>query len=172
MNIHALRSAVPDAPWDLAEEVELYAREYDRTGRLHFFPIANTWIAQFSLRSDNPLMRAYQEGRAPEPETEEIWIHELVPNGRPMEFRPIDIVQMGRSGLREFLQKGNLFSGRGKFRSLKDSVQKARDATESDRAQTKERARDSALASAKDRRRQVLGIPQLPVGIDLQRNKD
>lgn len=132
----------PSAPPEVAEAVELYAREGGRTGSVRYVPYpVNAWEARFSLKPNDPAMRAWQEGRAAEPPMETVLFVEpnpdngkrksFVSNGRRIAyvdgpFRAIDIRQLGPSGVRNFLQKGNTWSGRGEFASQEAAVDAAK----------------------------------------------
>lgn len=180
------RSEAPRAPVEIADEVELYAREYGRTGKIHFAVGPNTWVVTLSLRPNDERMRLWQEGRAAEPPVETIWLQEPNPDegkvlgvhpetGRPMRgapFRALDIHQMGAAGVRAFLERGNTWSGRGEFRSVEEAVrrtyQQDAEATERFRETTKE---ENRFERREDRRR-YLQIPAVSVGIDLNPSKD
>jgi hypothetical protein len=165
------RNGLPQAPWEIQDEVELYAREGGRTAKLHFVP-GGGWMARFSLRSNDKRMQLWQQGMAAEPPTEDVWFH--VPNPRADQpgqppYTPLDILQMGPSGVREFLERGNTWSGRGVHSSLMDAVKASAD-QEADRKQRLyEKNRQQARDMARDTRRSRLQIPFLRVGIDLTR---
>jgi hypothetical protein len=165
----------PEAPWEIREEVEKYAREYGKTGAVEFAVGPNVWLIKLSLRPNDPRMQAWQEGRAEEPPMEVVVLQEpnpaFVPGGRASPFRALDILQMGPSGVRTFLERGNTFSGRGEFKSIEESTKVAleRDqaAREAFRLEQKAANRDERMAE----RRSRLKIPFLPVGIDLKGTK-
>ncbi len=165
------KSAVPVAPAEIQDEVELYAREHGRTAHLYFTP--SGWMVRFELRPNDPAMLAFKEGRAPEPPTEDVFIHTNNPKaslpGQPM-FIPLDINAMGAAGVREFLEQGNTWSKRGVFSSHEESLKSAETKNEATKKSIKERGRDAARARARDTRRSRLKIPFLPVGADLKDN--
>jgi hypothetical protein len=176
-------NGLPAAPVEIVDEVELYARRHGRTGTLHFIPVGG-WMARFSLRSNDRRMIMYQEGRAAAPPTEDIWFHQNNPldgkptgeivNGRPVRhgrYVPLDICQMGASGVREFLEKGDTFSGRGEFQSVEESVKKALAADDEAAVKLRAGKREDAKATARDRRRSLLKIPVVPVAVDLKREE-
>jgi hypothetical protein len=170
-----MRFESPRPPVEIADEVELYARQSDRHATLHFIPlvtlgnrvIAGTWMARFTLRSDDKRILLYQEGKIDEPPTEDVWFHVADPES-PNGFRPLDILQMGVTGVREFLDRGNLLSGRGEFTSLEDQLLHSREHNR--QVRTKHRAEQKALnrLAVRDKRRWWLKIPFLRVGIDLK----
>lgn len=150
----------------------MWARESGRHGKLQFVPtffagdqaIAGTWMVRLSLRENDKRMLLYQQGMAPEPPTEDVWIH--VPDeSRKSGYRALDIVQLGTTGIRSFLDRGNMWSGRGEFTSLEEQVRKAREANramlEKNRADQKEESRHEQ----RDKRRWRFKIPFLPVGV-------
>ena len=174
---------------EIADEVELYARESGRTASLVFMPTLllgnrisrGTWVVQFSLRPNDKRMQAYQQGLAPKPPTEEVWLH--VPNqneGKEIPFTggqreppylALDIQQMGAGGVRAFLDKGNLWSGRGEFgtKTLEEIVKETRDREAAATAKFRADQKDENRHEMGERRRSILGIPFVKVGVDLKR---
>jgi len=176
MNLRVLNEILPKAPWDLQEEVELYARESGRTAKLHFMPGVNTWFVRFSLRSNDKRMLAFQQGMAAEPPTEDVWFHRAASPedvtkqraSKPGDFVALDIVQMGRSGIREFLDRGNTWSGRGEFASIAESRLKAKQAEKEAKEKLYRHQKDEARQMVKATKHHRLKIPVVPVGIDLK----
>lgn len=164
------RSELPTAPYEIQEEVEKYARESGRTAKLHYIPNVG-WMARFSLRPNDKRMVLWQEGRAPEPPTEDVFFHRPHPEKRG-EFIPMDIRQMGASGVRRFLERGNMWSGRGVHNSPVEARRKARDRNEADRQKLRREAKEEARDMVKDTRRSRLKIPYHTVGIDLQSDNE
>lgn len=160
------RSGLPRCPFDIREQVELYARESGRSATVHFVPNCG-WMARFSLKPNDKRMKAYQEGRAPKPPTEDVWFR-VPKDGRPQEYEYLDILQMGPSGVKEFLERGNTWSGRGEHRSHIEAHQKALDAQSSSKGKAKKEAKEHSRDRRKDTRRQRLKIPFHRVGIDLK----
>lgn len=157
------RSASPMAPWEIREEVELYAREHGRTATMELVqaPMFTCWIVKLSLRPNDPRLLAYREGRAAEPETEVVWLmdHET--------GKPYDIQQLGAAGVRQFLERGNTFSGRGEFASVMDAVEKTSQQNEERRAAFEQKMREENRYERRQDRRKYLKIPQVTVGIDI-----
>ena len=160
------RSALPRAPYEIQEEVEKYARESGRTAKIHYVPMVG-WMVRFSLRSNDKRMRLWQEGRAPEPPTEDVIFHAPDPDNRG-ETIALDIRQMGASGVRQFLEKGNMWSGRGASSSPVEAHRKAKERNEEERRKAKETARENTKDFLRDQRRSRLKVPFHRVGIDLQ----
>lgn len=161
------RNGLPQCPPDIQEVVELHARKSGRTGTMHFAPGIG-WFARFSVRSNDPQLRAYQEGRAPEPPSEDVFFRVPDPKGtRPGDSIPLDIVQLGASGVKEFLEKGDTWSGRGQYGSVVEAARKTSEHNRTVGAKAKEKAREDNKDHLRDRRRQFLKIPYHRVGIDI-----
>lgn len=161
------RGELPKAPWEIQEEVELFARKSGRTGKVHFIPNVG-WMARFSLRPNDKRMRLYQEGRAERPPTEDVYFR--VRDAKTGQAVPLDILEMGASGVREFLEKGDTWSGRGQFSSLKEEQKTKKLEAEELTRKNKEDARDQARQMVKDQRRTRFKIPFIGVGIDLKKD--
>ena len=167
------RGEYPTAPVDIADTVELYARESGRNGTVHFVPTAieghtitaGTWFARFTLRAMDPRMKSYHEGQAPEPPVEDVWFHEALDDGS---YRPLDILQMGASGVREFLDRGNSWSGRGEYTSLHDQLAKVREGNAEGKVKFKQEQKELNRHEQREKRRHRFKIPFLPVEIDLK----
>lgn len=180
-----LRSALPEAPFEIADAVELYAREFGRHGRIRFVPHVNCWLVELSPIAGAPLMKAVQEGRLPEPEAwEAVWLQEANPNagkvtgrgpnGFPIRegpYRSLDIEQLGAAGVRAFLDRTNMFSGRGEAKSLEDAMRQTADAEAARVAKLRADAKDDAIHEARDRRSLYEHVPREVVGVDLNPEK-
>ena len=157
----------------------MYARETGRHATLHYVPttfrkgkMTGCWIVRFTLKSDDPRMSLYQQGKVADPPTEDVWLHKAVDSvTAPNTYEPLNIEEMGPSGVRNFLEKGNLWSGRGDYDGLVDQVKKVEDHNEIERRKNFENARYAAKKRAADKRRSNLKIPFLGVGIDLKGSK-
>lgn len=185
---------LPRPPFEFQEEVELYARESGRTAKLHFM-FGCGWFARFSLRSSDKRLVLYQQGMAGKPPTEDTFFHypnprehegltltELkglgVPFLRPliiwkrsrchMPFIPLDIIQMGTSGVRQFLEKGNMWSGRGEFDSLTDQLRTIRDKEADAKRKMREDAREDTRKFVRDQRGRRFKVPTVSVPRDFR----
>lgn len=175
------RGTMPTPPAELAEEVENYARDWGRHAVLRFVPILlkgpkivrGCWVARFRLKPNDPRLQMYQKGRVEEEPAEDVWFHVVNPRrnepGEP-EYLPLDIVQMGASGVRQFLERGNMW-GRGEYSSLTDQLLKTRKASSYAADARYEKARERNCEMVRDRRRSLLKIPFFRVGIDLKNKK-
>ena len=157
---------LPRPPWEIAEEVELYARESGRHAKLHFAP-GGGWVARFTLRPSDKRMRIYQELRTGKPPTEDVWFHRPKPGGRVGDFIPLDILEMGASGVRQFLERGNMW-GRGEYRSLEEQLRQVTEENEEGRLKNRAKAKEANRYMQRDKRRWRFKIPFLPVGINLK----
>jgi hypothetical protein len=172
------RTELPRVPVEIADEVERFARDHDRHATTEFVPIlrrgnrvAGTWVARFSLKKEDKRMKLFQEGFMEKAPTEDVWFHVRNPrsqeHGQP-EMLCLDIYQMGPSGVRAFLERGNTWSGRGEFSSLVDQTRLAREANEQMKEKNRRDQKEASRYRAREQRRRRLRIPLLPVGIDLR----
>ena len=177
------RSELPIASAEIQDEVELYARKSGRHGKVHYVPteidfktgeaLAGTWRVDLDLHPEDPRLRTYQEGRMDKPPVEEIWIHRENPDAESFsdKYIPINIQELGASGVLQFLEQGNIHSGRGEFSSILDVVRKTAEMNDARKQQRYKDAEDRVRMRARDKRRSRLKIPFLGVGIDLQKPK-
>ncbi len=175
------RSELPIASAEIQDEVESYARKSGRHAKIHYVPteinfetgevLAGTWRVDIDLHPDDPRMRTYQEGRMDKPPVEEIWIHRENPDAESFsdKYIPENIQDMGASGVLQFLEQGNIHSGRGEFDSIMDVVRKTAELNDARKQQRYKDAEDRVRMRARDKRRSALKIPFLGVGIDLQK---
>ncbi len=173
MNIAQLNSDYPRAPGAFQDVVELWARESGRHARMHFAP-SGTWFVRISLKTDDPRLRLYQMGLADEPMGEDVWLHlpnpregKVIGNVRQGPFIPIDLEQLGVTGLREFLDKGNTWSGRGEYLSLVDQRLRVNETNEEARLKNRAFQKEESRNEMRQSRRFRLGIPTVAVAIDL-----
>jgi len=130
---------------------------------------------RFTLRPNDKRMQPYQEGRAAKPATEDVWLHEHNPDeGKPLrggrkegQYRPLNIVQMGSGGVRQFLERGNMWSGRGQFQSLEEQVRKVREENEAARLKFRAEQKEESRHEQRDKRRSRLKIPFITAGLNL-----
>lgn len=171
-----MRMELPRAPVEFADEAELFARQSGRHATMRFVPIGHgvgCWMVRLTLHPNDPVLGLHQRGEVAEEPMEDVWLHRpLDPGERPLlpwyGFIPLRLEDLGVSGLREFLEKGNTWSGRGKFRSLEDAVRQAREQDAKAREKQRNDARENAGARARDTRRSRLKIPFVSVAIDLR----
>lgn len=176
------RGELPIAPAEIADEVELYARQTDRHAKLRFIPsnfdlrtgrpeMGGTWRVDLDLHPDDPRLKSWQEGRMKRKPVEEIWLHKENPDpNRPWQekYIPFNIHEMGASGVRQFLERGNIHSGRGEFSSMDDVLRKTAALNDKRAAKRRSDIEDNVRMNARDKRRSRQNIPYLRVGADLQ----
>jgi hypothetical protein len=114
-----------------------------------------------TLRPDDKRMKSWQEGKLSEVPTEDVWLAEPNPEqGKPIRggnglreppIRPLDIVQMGAGGVRAFLEKGNMWSGRNKISSPEQEMKRGLDDHAEQIEKAKSAARDEASRTAADK---------------------
>lgn len=171
------------APAEIADEVENYARESGRHATIRFVPtefdrftgrvLGGTWRVDLDLHPDDKRMESYQQGKMARKPVEEIWLHEENPDSTSWRdrYRPLDIIQMGASGVRNFLERGNIHSGRGEFKSMEEVVRKTAELNTEREQRRHDEAIDRVRMNARGKRRSRLKIPFLGVGIDLRKPK-
>jgi hypothetical protein len=178
--IYVKRAGVPVAPGWAQEEAQSWASQYGRTADVVWVPGMNCWDVQLSLRSSDPMLGAFNSGRTSEAPVEHVYLMEPNPfygqtvNGKKQINRYISILleQMGPSGLREFLEKGDTWSGRGEFNGLMDAVNRNRAAASAAKDKLRDSNRNDAIDMGREVRRQVLGIPLIPVGVEIPKESN
>lgn len=173
--------AAPIAPVEVADAVELWARQYGRHATLTFVPPMGCWSVNLTLKPDDPALKRYQEGEATEVPTEGVLLLEWdaeVGDPNPTTgkkagaYRAVNLEEYGPSGVVALLEKGNTWSGRGEFGSLQEAVIGAASRNREEAAKQKERQRQWARDYAGDVRRQTLKIPYVRVGVELGNKVD
>lgn len=160
-----LNAGMIEIPWELQDEVELWARQYDRHARLHFIPVGG-FFCRITLRPDDPRMKSFQEGllEQPDPPGEDVWFNEGDGRGG---VKCLDIREMGASGIKEFLEKGNTWSGRGEYDSIVEQQKKVAEANIEERGRLKAFEREENRKEQRSKRRWRMGIPFLSVLKDI-----
>ena len=177
MSLARIRNAWPTAPYAIQEEVELWARESGRHAKMHFSP-PGTWFVRISLKSTDSRMELYQMGLAAQPPGEDVFFHTPNPhegqviNGvRQGPYIPISLEHLGTSGVRNFLERGNTWSGRGEYLSMVDQIRQVNESNEEVRLKSRADQKEASRYEQRDKRRWRFKIPFLPVGIDLRGDK-
>ena len=150
-------------PTEFAEAVEMYARQNGRHGTLKFIQIMNCWIIEFTLRAADPRRLAWKMGAAKEEPKEVVNLWRF--DQKQQMYIGYKLDELGISGLLEFLNRGNTSQS---AESLSDSVRKQAQSQEDAQEKIKKSKRDDARHRGMLDRRQALGIPILPIGIDLK----
>jgi len=177
--IQTRQHEMPHAPVDIADEVELWARQSGRHASLAFVPTlfrngriaAGTWVVKISLRADDGRMGLYREGKVSAPPTEDVWLHEPNPAAgreipgthglKEQPYRPLNLMQLGASGVRQFLEKGDTWSGRGEYGSLEEQLRKVRQNNEDTKAKVRATEKEDSRLEQRDKRRSRFRIPFL-----------
>lgn len=161
---------VEAAPVWAQDAVMRWAREHGcAPGTLRWNPLMQCWEIHLALKEDDPRLKAWQSGTAPEKPTEVVFLHvRKERQGKRPRMVGLSLEDLGERGLREILDRGNLLSGRGEFKSLMESVRAAAEQREALREKRYRDAEQVARDNSREKRRSALGIPALPVGIDLK----
>jgi hypothetical protein len=178
--------ARPIAPLDIQEAVQQWGRRCGRNAKLvwvaptervysdetkQFIDIHGglaCWSVQIACRPSDPALRAWREGRskqAAEP-TESVLLIEY--DAKSGGYVPMKLEEYGSAGIVSFLDAGNTWSGRGRFNSLAEAFDHARQKHRENAAKKKETQRNWARDFAKDIRRSYFKIPFLRVGVNLK----
>lgn len=125
------QSDVPIAPAWFADTVELWARRWGRHATTRWERKVGCFVTFFSRRDADPVMAAVQSQERKnegEPMYWHQWSqkpvrpHPMIPDVMMPGFIPLDIEQLGESGVLERLDKANLWSGRGEYASLDEAA--------------------------------------------------
>jgi hypothetical protein len=143
----------PAPPAWFSDTVELWAREWGRHATTTWEPAVGCFVTRFSRRAHDPVLQAVQAGHRQDDGEPYYW-HEW--SSKPVKLTPFgnmvpgyvaaDLDQLGASGVRERLDRANLWGGRGEYRSLGDLADQVTAANEKQadakRAQLKDGLRD------------------------------
>ena len=121
------------------------------------------WQVRITLRPDDPALRAYQAGEAEEEPVETVEITYFDEDVGLYVGYELD--ELGVSGLVEMLEKGDMWSGQGRFGSIQEAMTWQVGTQRAQRERLRQAMKDEALAVGRDVRKRVLGEPVLPVGI-------
>ena len=158
MSIRVLNAGYPHAPHEFQEVVELWARGSGRHAKLHFTP-GGTWFVRISLKHDDPRMELYKLGLIEEPVGEDVWLHlsnaaegKVINGERQSPFIPLSLTDLGTSGLREFLEQGNTWSGRGEYMSLLEQRRRVNESNEDARVKNRAFQKEESRNEMRDRK--------------------
>lgn len=165
------------APVEIRDGVELWARKHGRTADVVWYDAPmNCWAVKLGFRPGDPRLR---EGLKAEP----VFLHEwksaawwakndprrarrhyrsnqIMPG-----YRALDLDELGLGGIIQFLDRGDLLSGRGEFSSAEAAGRAKVEEFRTDKHRRRRAARDDAEYRAKYDRRKFLKLPLIPVGI-------
>lgn len=145
-------------PHDIRDAVELWARQNRGThGKIAWNLALNCAVIDFELRANDPRMKAYQDGRLKHEPKESIPLHFQKEGGG--RFFPINLMELGVSGIITLLDKGNTWSGTGEYPNMMKAIGAAERGNEQMKESIRAAARDNARDRYRDQRRQILGLP-------------
>jgi hypothetical protein len=81
-----------------------------------------------------------------------------------------ELDELGVSGLVEMLEKGDMWSGQGRFSSIQEAMTWQVETQRTQRELLRQAMKDEAMAVARDVRKRVLSEPVLPVGISFNQS--
>lgn len=159
-------------PAEFADAVEMYARKYGKHATLKFIPPpVNVWAVEMSLGVNDPRNMIHQKQVGEQP-TEIVYLwreatpQEIARNSGRWHRVGYKLDELGVAGITKFLDKTNLFSGRGQYSSMSEAMKDQDNKRERAEAKAVSDAREESRHVAMDMRRQILGIPLLPGGIE------
>ena len=168
-------------PVEFADAVTKYYREHGgRRATLVWIAMLRMWQIRVEPRVDDPRLGAWRDGTLKDYPLETIELAEYKENairnpktksGYTPGYVGYDLEELGVSGLLEFLARADLWTGTGEFGSLSEAVATARRRQKEQAEKLDKQMRAQAVDRALDRRRSVLKIPFLGIGIDLKSPK-
>lgn len=164
------RRAAPSVPVEIRDAVEQWARSVGRHADIVYITFTNppTPQVRIELRSNDPRLRAWQEGRADEKPVETVELVEWDDDKKC--YVGMNLMDLGADGVVELLQMGDTESGRGQFKSLQEGVVAARRQRKSAIERLKNWMRYEMFARAEDRAYGDLSVvKQFAVPVDIER---
>ena len=172
------------APLEYSEAVEKWAREHGGNATLKWLAAPmNCWAVILSYRIGDPRQSELSDG-------EPVLLHDywsakkwakLKPDIAPRHTRSREIKpgsyayeldELGVEGIIERLDRGNILSGRGQFRSSEHAAEEGRKTEQMRSEKRTADGQDNARHKAKDLRRSLYKIPFLPVGVELTKETE
>lgn len=153
-------------PYEISDAVELWARQWGRHGTITFNHALRCPVIEFTLRPDDPRMKAFQEGRLKHEPKECIPLHyqRTEPDGtKSVHYFALNLEDLGVSGVLELLNRGNCWSGTGEYKSFKEAAQVMGEHNDRLKKQIKDALVVEGRMRARDMRRQVLDLPLVSV---------
>lgn len=139
----------------------MWAREHGTHGRIVWSPLLKCAEIQLDLHSDDPRMRAWKEGRLPGKPVESVFLHRQAGPGEP--FVGIPVSELGVEGVRKWLDRGNLQSGRGRHASMDAACKAADRANQELEERMSAAAAENARYRAREHRRELFDLPMVSV---------
>lgn len=158
----------PAPPAWFSDAVEKWARGWGRHATTRWEPRVGCYVSHLSRMASDPVL-----ARHPDNEGEPIYWHEFKPGIRPHPvlgtarmiggFKPMDIEQMGESGVLEYLNKHNAWSGTGEFASLDAAADAVVAANDKRVQEQQQKLREVTSELLKDAMRKARGHAQASV---------
>lgn len=166
------------APVEYSDAVEQWAREHGGHAKLVWLehPM-NCWCVKLSFRIGDPRCGSDMDG---EPVLlHDWWTAEQWAKRKPKFARrhkrlntimagnyAYELDELGVAGIIERLDRGNILSGRGEFKSVQDAGDRQSQKHKDDMDKLRRNQMDDAGHRARDKRRSLYKIPFLPVGVE------
>lgn len=151
-------------PWDIREEAELWARERGRHATVSWSRPMNCLVVSLDLKPGDPRLEGWISGRLKVEPREDIFFQRR----KGVHLVGIPMGELSASFVRNYLQEGDLWSGRGRYNGLDAACKAAADHNERLSQKMKEAAVEDARQNARDHRRQVFDLPLVSVATDLE----
>lgn len=161
----ALRARRDHVPVEVQDEVELWARDQGRHARIVWLPQMGCACVEIDLRPGDPRLGAWQEGRLKHEPKERVYLHRYDKAKRCWVGVPSTPSELTPDHVRGWLDRGNLWSGRGEHRArnIHEACVAADERNEEHRKAIRREVEANTRDRARDRRRQALGLPLVAV---------
>jgi hypothetical protein len=153
-------------PSEIRDAVASWARQWGRHGSIAFNHALKCAVIELSLKEDDPRLKPWKEGKLSHEPKECIPLHFQKPMGdgtKSVHYFPLNLDELGVTGIIEMLNRGNTWSGTGEYRSFKEAAQIMGEHNEKLKAQIKDAAIEEGRLRARDMKRQVFGLPLVSV---------
>jgi len=152
------------APLEFQDAVELHFRKSGRHATVVWIPEpVCQWQVRITCRPDDPQLKAFRDGTIDEEPVETVEITHF--DEEAGLYVGYELDELGVSGLVEMLEKGDMWSGQGRFSSIQEALTWQVETQRTEKNRLKQAMRDEALAVGRDVQKRVLNEPVLPVGI-------
>lgn len=168
ISVALLNVGMIQIPHEIQDAVELWARKSDRHAKMHFIPQGGFFV-RITLKSDDPRMRSYQEGLVPDPPGEDVWFHTPRGDGG---YNCFDVREMGIEGVKEFLERGDTWSGRGEYDSLIEQQKKVSEANAAAKGKLKAFEKEESRKEQRSKRKFRFGEAVVNVLTDIGSKAD
>lgn len=144
-------------PVEVADAVTLWFREHGQQARLVWCDAASCGEVQVKFLPGDPRLKGFQEGQYAT-DYESFWLHYHDAEKGHMVAYPLG--ELGAEGVRSLLDRANLWSGTGEYRSQQEAISAVGERNQRAQAAVKEAALQLAWDNAHERRARVLEIPR------------